>query len=351
MIIWGTKTVYRHLGYVADFCPICVGARPFSLERIGMAGHVYYITAGDGDLVGYQRNCLDCNILLKADPDRYAAFAKKAEPVPALIKQTFPKLVEFHKNRLVLEHQVRTALSTLSEETRRSLMMEPFHLLAPKVVKYFATNHMEMGKTFMRREIIPVLAKTLARLRPAEQELQAVLTRLAQMREVIGSRVKLADLMAALENVRAKAPAGGGTIFGTPDSANPYAHDGTTVRAAGARAGGALLPYEKAGRIFKVLAWIQVAGTVLLGITELASSKPVSPELMGVLAFLIIVTAAMFYTSAAIMRHARHGRVLGIIFGSLMLFWLPIGTIVGAWALWYLIKGWGEDEPATQFAA
>ncbi|WP_426105768.1 hypothetical protein [Massilia sp. TSP1-1-2] len=350
MIIWGKKAVYRHLGYVADFCPICLCAAPFSLERVGMAGHIYYITAGEGDLVGYQRNCLACNVLLNAVPDRYATFAKKVEPMPELIRQTFPRLAEFHKDRLVLEHQVRTALSTIAEDTRRSLIMEPFQLLAPKVVTYFAATHFEMGRTFMRREIVPVLAKTLARLRPTEQELQAVLTRLAQMREVIGSRLKLADLMAGLDSVRAHTPAGGGTVFGTRDSANPYAHAGATMRAPGMRAGGALLPYEKAARIFTVLAWIEVAGIVLLGGGELFSGKPLSHELMWVMAVLTGVTGAMFYASAEIKRHTKLGRILGIVLGSLLLFWFPIGTIIGASALWYLIKGWGDEESAAQTA-
>jgi len=350
MIIWGTKAVYRHLGYVADFCPICVGAKPFALERIGMAGHLYYITAGEGDLAGYQLNCVDCNVLLHGEPDRYAAFAKRREPLPALIKETFPKLVEFHKNRLLLENQVRTALSSVPEDTRRSLMMEPFQLLSPKVVKYFAQTHFEMGKTFMKREIIPVLADTLARLRPTQQELQAVLTRLAQMRDPMGSRVKLADLMAELNERYAQAPAGA-TTFGTSDFSNPYAHEGKRARPAGRRAGGALRPHEKAGRMLKFLSWLSAGSTAILALTQLSSAKPVDAFLIGFVAFMVAVTVLMFFTSAATTRHESWGRVVGIILGVLMLTGFPIGTVVGGYILYQLIMGWEDYEPSREFAA
>ncbi len=351
MIVWGTKKVYRHLGYVADFCPICVGARQFSLERVGMAGHVYYVTAGEGKLVGYQLNCLDCNILLNGDPERYTAFATKPEPVLDLIKQTFPKLAEFHNGRLSLEHQVRTALPSVPDDVRRSLVMEPFTLLSPKVATYFAATHFEMGRTFIRREIIPVLVGTLARLRPTEQELQAALSKLTQLRDPMGTKVKLADLMAAFQAHYATAPAADSTVFGTPGFETPKPASTKRMRPAGARAGGALLPYERAGRALKIMAWIDVAAIAFLAVSEFNSAKPFTTDMMLIVAGLVALSAAMFYASSAIMRHAKVGRMLGIVLALPLLFWLPIGTIAGAYILWNLVKGWGEDDAAPQFAA
>jgi hypothetical protein len=72
---------------------------------------------------------------------------------------------------------------------------------------------------------------------------------------------------------------------------------------------------------------------------------------MWVFAILAGLAGTKFYASSAIMRHAGHGRIIGIVLGLLMLCWMPIGTIIGACALWYLIKGWGDDEPATAAAA
>ena len=42
-IIWGTKIVERKLGYVADFCSICRGARPFTVFKVVQVGHLYYL--------------------------------------------------------------------------------------------------------------------------------------------------------------------------------------------------------------------------------------------------------------------------------------------------------------------
>lgn len=350
MIVWGTKKVYRHLGYVADFCPICVKARPFVLERVGMAGHLYYITAGEGQLAGYQLNCLDCNILLNGDPQRYSAFVPKVEPIAELIKHTFPNMSEVQHPRLLLEHQIRTDLPSIAEDVRRHVMTEPFLLLSPKVVKYFAETHFEMGKTFMRREIIPVLAGTLARLRPTEQQLQALLTRLVQMRDPIGARVKLADLMDALNARYAEAPPSESTVFGTSEFKTDPAASGKRMRPARMRAGGALLPYERAGKAFQILAWIAVLGIIFLAGGQLNAVKPASFEAMALFALLVVMTAGMFYASAAIMRHAKPGRVLGIVLAVPLLFWLPIGTVVGAYILWNLIKGWGDDDPASEYA-
>jgi hypothetical protein len=350
MIVWGTKKVYRHLGYVADFCPICTGSRPFSLERVGMAGHLYYISAGEGRLAGYQLNCLDCNVLLNGEPEQYAAFATRPEPLPTLIKQTFPTLAEARHNRFAIEHQIRTDLASLSADTRRALLMEPFTLLSPKVVKRFAQTHFEMGSTYMRREILPVLARTLARLHPTEQELQAVLTRLAQMRDPMGTRVKLAELMAAIAACSAAAPAASATRFGTSEFSTPEPHSPIRMRRAGERAGGALLPYEKAGKVLKIVAWISAFCTLMLAGTEISHDKPITTELIAITAALIALTGLLAFANWAIMRHDKRGRVLGIGLGAVFLIWLPIGTIVGAYVLWCLIKGWGDEDAAPSFA-
>jgi len=45
-IVWGKKIVYRKLGFVADFCPICRGPRAFELKRVGSASH---LVIADGD--------------------------------------------------------------------------------------------------------------------------------------------------------------------------------------------------------------------------------------------------------------------------------------------------------------
>ncbi len=44
------------LGYVADFCPVCVALRVCALERLE-----------DGDAVEEQRVCMACKVAVRAD--------------------------------------------------------------------------------------------------------------------------------------------------------------------------------------------------------------------------------------------------------------------------------------------
>jgi len=78
-IVWGKKRVTRNLGYVADFCPLCREPKPFLLQRIGMAGHVYYISAGEGELVGFHRTCQTCKTAFTADPHKIGSKLKPAD--------------------------------------------------------------------------------------------------------------------------------------------------------------------------------------------------------------------------------------------------------------------------------
>lgn len=258
-IIWGRKLVYRKLGHVADFCPICRVPRPFALKRVGSAGHVYYISTGEGELVGYERTCQDCGTSLQTEPTAYASIAKNTAPLAELTRQTFPNLDQVLGERLALEEKVRHAPSSLSREERHALIRSPFLILSPKVEKRFASTHIDKeigfaligavallivgpalgrvvapdsegavlltslsmgflmvlwqgigaGKRFMRRQITPVLAKCLFPLRPSDEELKSVLAELKQLRHKMGSKLKLADLRAQLSKPAGNSPESG----------------------------------------------------------------------------------------------------------------------------------------------
>lgn len=249
-IVWGKKIVYRKLGFVADFCPICRGPRAFEVKRVGSASHVYYISAGEGELVGYERVCQDCGTALNADPGAYAAFSKVCAPVPDLVKQTFPAMPQVLQERLALEEKVRHAPALLSQEERRALIRTPFVLLSPKVEKRFSSStHIDKevgmsllaallllvfgpalgtavapdasdiavlaslgmgvvlvgwqmalsGRRFMRRQVVPVLARSLRPLRPSEEELGMVLGELRQVRNKMGTKLVLSDLQEGMQ--------------------------------------------------------------------------------------------------------------------------------------------------------
>ena len=248
-IVWGKKYVYRKVGHVADFCPICRRARCFELKRVGLAGHVYYITAGQGELVGYERTCASCAIAFDANPNQYASHARRPSALAALQRETFPDFEQVRAERLALEAQIRHDPASLSAKERYLLIRSPFLLLSPKVEKRFASTHMDKevgfalvgavllmmlasvlahavapdaeplvvlgsavagvvliiwqiamaGRRYMRRQIIPVLAGTLQPLRPAHDEIERAMAELKQLSHKIGSKFKPAELLAHMQ--------------------------------------------------------------------------------------------------------------------------------------------------------
>lgn len=249
IFIWGKKPVYRRLGFAADFCPVCRSPRAFAIRRVGMAGHVYYLSAGEGTLVGYDRTCTSCGTQYDADPERYVAMTRKPSAVGALARATFPGFKEFWAERLALEERVRKAPFELSTGERRALILEPFITLSPKVEQRCEKVHLDMpiclaiagtialanilpalaakfaplrtgdamlaalaiGFTaiiwqlivsngrYVRRTIMPLLASSLRPLRPTEAEIRAVVAELGRHGHKIGKKLDAAALNAALK--------------------------------------------------------------------------------------------------------------------------------------------------------
>ncbi len=250
IIVWGNKHVYRTIGFVADFCPLCRGIKGFLLRRVGLAGHVYYITSGEGKLVGYQRTCEGCKTIFNADAEKYASVIKKAASLDDLLHQTYPTLPIVIAERLALEEKVKNTPALLSSSERQELLRAPFALLSPKIEKQFARlqfdkeigfsmvgvivflmifptllqnffpKHQEESllifialsliflgwqfftarQRFIRHQIIPVLAKAIRPLNPTESEMKSILDEMRQQKHKMGSKLKIDDLIDQLQN-------------------------------------------------------------------------------------------------------------------------------------------------------
>lgn len=140
MIHWGTKHVYRRLGYVADFCPLCRGVRAFELIRVGLAGHIYYISLTQGELVGHRARCTSCGTEFVTAPEVYARPSTQAGALPELIKLTFPNLARHYASRLALEKAIRDPFAKISQADRQWLLREPFKLLSFKAEERFRSS-------------------------------------------------------------------------------------------------------------------------------------------------------------------------------------------------------------------
>jgi membrane protein YdbS with pleckstrin-like domain len=106
--------------------------------------------------------------------------------------------------------------------------------------------------------------------------------------------------------------------------------------------------YEKAGRVIRLMAWISgisvlaIAAAVIIPLIVKPQPAGVGPIAVVVIVLALIVLFVFFQLAlgTAIKQHKEWGRNVGIAYGVLLLFGFPIGTIVGAYILYCLIKGW-----------
>jgi hypothetical protein len=245
-ILWGRKRVVRKVGHVADFCPMCRTERCFTVKRIGMAGHVYYISLTEGTLVAFHKSCDVCDIALNANPDRYVVLSPKKADLATLKTRTFPQLDEVHRERLALERTVESNPATLTPEIRRALIREPLYLLAPIAEARLGSSHLDREAgialvisllaiafayplfdkilpeslvapavlaivvtgllatgfytfrsryRYLERMVYPALARSLAPLQPTTQELEVALSNLSLRSKVVAKRIRVPDLL------------------------------------------------------------------------------------------------------------------------------------------------------------
>lgn len=259
-IFWGTKTIVRKLGYVADFCPICRKINQFQLSRIGLASHVYGASFGKGQLVGHQKKCLDCGTDLQTDASIYKDVQKKQPGTGSvdLSASTFPNIRQYYSERLSLEEQISKRSTRIDAGTRAVLIKEPFHIMAPIAEKRFSATHIDLqvaitflvaiagtvlfasvfrilfpfaagyegeailfaigigvvatgiqgyksAGRYLRREIYPRIVRSLRPLQPNQAELETVFAELQRMDFKLAKKGKLRDLLPELADATHRA--------------------------------------------------------------------------------------------------------------------------------------------------
>ena len=143
-IVWGKKHVYRKIGFISDFCPLCRDITMFRIDRLGIAGHLYYISVGQGEFVGHIKKCLGCKTSLNGNPDIYREISKKRLEPSELQRLTFPNIQTHYAERLKLEQMLRHSPSSVPSDTRSALIKEPFQLLNPSVEKRFSAMQIDV---------------------------------------------------------------------------------------------------------------------------------------------------------------------------------------------------------------
>lgn len=246
-IVWGTKQVKRRLGYVADFCPICREVQPHRIDRIGMAGHVYYIPFGEGQLVGYHGTCCTCHLLTNADPNRHPKLSKTlSSSLEHLVQETFPNLESHYAHRFKIEQDLKHYPQLLPDGLRSVLLEEPFRLVAPMLelrkglyfdrestigalsavlavslmtmlgsagpyiflgsLLYMIVELIRSQTKYLHRTIVPLLSQTLCPLHPTVDELRGCLNQLAIAHQSLGRKLKPEVLYLAILQSAQKSP-------------------------------------------------------------------------------------------------------------------------------------------------
>lgn len=131
------------------------------------------------------------------------------------------------------------------------------------------------------------------------------------------------------------------------EQSNPFAPPRSEIEQ-GKPTNGKLLPYQKAGRVIRLMAWLGTFATVVIGIAillpPLSTDKPLPLELVPLLLVAAILAGVPFLIAAGVLRHATWGRYTGIAYGLISLFAFPLGTIVGLYVLAQLVFGWAESD-------
>lgn len=255
-IVWGKTIKRQKLGFVADFCAVCRDLRTFKVERVGSASHVYYISFGQGDLIGYERTCGVCSTPVDAVPSTYLDMANASRPASELISETFPNYYTARRELIERERKVRDTPSLLTPAERKARMREPFMALAPLAQQKLSTMQLDWrvllaifsfapifwiigliarlfggpnqedpsinwilaglalwgglvfweifsaSRRYLLKNAAPQLAASLAPLKPSESEIGRILDELKKHKLKL-AKLRPADLLERIEQLRA----------------------------------------------------------------------------------------------------------------------------------------------------
>ena len=107
-----------------------------------------------------------------------------------------------------------------------------------------------------------------------------------------------------------------------------------------------LLPYEKAGRVVRLLSVLQLVAAlgivIAIVLPDIHSPTPSFSIWHHIILFSLatLIPSALFYLGASIMKHKPWSRAVGIAYGVILLMGFPIGTLIGAYILWCLVTNW-----------
>ena len=112
-----------------------------------------------------------------------------------------------------------------------------------------------------------------------------------------------------------------------------------------------LTGYEKGARLIRIMAWLNTLAFIGINLSILIPmfvDKTFEQNSFEAIIVLVLTCAFLwfiFFLAKSVKEHKNWARIVGIIYGIILLIGFPIGTIIGGCLLWYLIGGW--ESPPT----
>ncbi len=140
MIIWGSKSKIKKLGYVAEFCPICRDIQQFQISRLNIVKHIYFLSLGSGQVVGFPSCCQTCETDQELDATSYPTISKtKHFDIESSVAETNPEIRTHYAERLEIEKRI-TSKQTISDDERLYLINEPFEIYAETIEQKYGES-------------------------------------------------------------------------------------------------------------------------------------------------------------------------------------------------------------------
>lgn len=132
LIYSGQKIKEKHLGYFADFCPICRSLQAHRNTKRSVVSHVYLLSFGEGETLDFIGTCLSCGIESGIDPLVYEKMvAEYHNDLSSLIDETYPSILDDYHDRLELEKAVEINSEGIEKAVRKKLIREVFEVISP----------------------------------------------------------------------------------------------------------------------------------------------------------------------------------------------------------------------------
>lgn len=178
LLVWGRRWYGKRLGYVGEFCEICRRPQPFTLTKMTLIGHFWYLPMGTHYGSVHRGRCLQCGTEIDTARERYGNVARRKAPARELLDATFPNHEQVLKARLEAERVVRGDPRALAPETRDRLVDLPFVILSPITERRFGKGTQmdwPVGLALLSVVLLPILLDDAARAVAPDHEGTAVL--------------------------------------------------------------------------------------------------------------------------------------------------------------------------------